>query len=357
MPEENPDVDIPNKSLEDEQPQEEEGIVIDEEFMKQFKEMLRKERQMVLQVRAQLLDLVRASQENAMLLHQLEESHGLLQQTLQISTRKPPVRIPRVLDVLALLGATAFHGSSVNIAALPSIFQHATHELRQVLTYRTGRDPKHISQVQFLLHTPRYNEWIQGARSDMIIVEARIRGGALDKISAASIFCATLTMSLLDVQPDALVVHFFCGMHKRLFDRQEDPWNGPDGMIRSLALQVLIQSGLVGRLNLQLFQETNLQEPNITELCDTLLYSLERLPVDTMVYIIVDGISRFASGHFKEDLEIVLELFHLLIGDSAPRVKILLTVPGMCTLFLKDQFVREQIVTLSPRNALQAGVS
>jgi hypothetical protein len=166
-----------------------------------------------------------------------------------------------------------------------------------------------------------------------------------------SFLCASLIVSLGRVQESGVSLHFFCGMHTS----RDDSLTGPNGMIRSLVSQILME--LIRRRILDLeFVSTRsfrdaIERHDLKTLCLTFCLLVAQLPLETPVYCIVDGITWYEDSEYQTQLEYVADQLRWLVAAEklGPRFKVLITssyesrcisqrIPSKQRVFLRSEF-------------------
>lgn len=229
---------------------------------------------------------------------------------------------------------------------LESTFFQSNKDLELASMYNTNT--KAQGQAQSVLLQPRFTEWLQDGNPDLLLIDANIRGAALSNMSAMSLFCAYLVASMIKLQPDDVVSHFFCGLHTA----SSDPWYGPSGLVRSLIVQLLMALHERELLDLDFIRSRlylkGLKEHKLENLCQLLHDLIRQLPSETAVYCIIDGIGCLDKGS-GEDLCFVIEWLKYIVGDDSlpTNFKVLMTNPEVSTKRLRDLFLRSQQLTLN----------
>ncbi|CAG8955491.1 hypothetical protein HYFRA_00010358 [Hymenoscyphus fraxineus] len=212
---------------------------------------------------------------------------------------------------------------------LESNLQHANKDLAWVLVQRGRFKANDQSQAQSLVRHSRFLEWMKARESDLILVDANISATGMEKISAVSLFSATFVTSLLEIQPEDVVTHFFCGLHLA----PRDSWYGPNGLIRSLSMQLFIKLVELDILDLDFVNEReyfeSLKEHDLSSLCETLASLISQFPPETTIFCIVDSLSCFDKDKTFEDLQVVITWLQNIVEDQsmAPTIKVLLMTP------------------------------
>lgn len=212
-----------------------------------------------------------------------------------------------------------------DLAELSPQLQQPNKDLSRVLSNK-GRHSEDIQlEVQtFLLRHERTREWMESVDSDVIVVDARLYNASMPKISAASVFSASLITSLINASEDAVVVHYFCGIHFL----PRDEFFGPSGLIRFITMQLLLslvasQSVDLGFIDSKEFIR-DLEDQELSRLCDLLYLIIDQFPEDITIWCVIDSIQRLDKPATSADLRFAMEFLHDLIDDTRlrPTVKV-----------------------------------
>jgi hypothetical protein len=213
------------------------------------------------------------------------------------------------------------------------MFQHPSRDLDKALADRGRFSLKDQGQVQSIFDNEQFLQWMEQHHPGLISVDANLQAAALESVSAVSAFCGTLVTSMLEVYPDDVVTHFFCGLHAD----PGDDWFGPRGLVRSVVMQVLMKLVEMGRESLDFINNRGylqeLEDHDLHSMCATLHWLLYQFPPDTRVYCIVDSISCFDVDRQFRDLATVMEALKEMVDDSALGYifKVFVTTAGSST--------------------------
>ncbi|GKZ74048.1 hypothetical protein AnigIFM50267_011287 [Aspergillus niger] len=243
------------------------------------------------------------------------------------------------------------------------MFQHPNEDFRRALVHKSRFTAAAQGQVQSLLRHERLRRWMTHHHPDLMLVDANISSSGREKVSAISVFCATLVSSMIEVHPNEVVVQFFCGLHTARLD----PWHGLNGLVRSIAMQLLMKLVKMNILDLNFINNRDylrdLEVHDLNALCETLYSLVSQFPADITVYCIIDSISWFDKDKTFMDLAAVMEWLQYIVEDRSliPMFKILLTNPMKSTRRMKELPVFKEnparLVTLSSRNLVPMGIS
>lgn len=208
---------------------------------------------------------------------------------------------------------------------------------------------KALAQAAYLAETTQFRQWLQSMNSDLILVDAHCENTTSGRTSPMSVFCASLVQSLLNGPEQGpspgstnIVLYFFCGQH--LYE--DGPLAGPQGLIRSLTIQLILawpqdisppdlgflSSLLPGRVS-------SAKEDLPVGIVCRIFYALTRqLPTDSTVHCIVDGLSYLETslGGWSDETCEVVDCLQRCSPSSLNRgpqavVKVLLTSPDRST--------------------------
>ena len=158
------------------------------------------------------------------------------------------------------------------------------------------------------------------------MVDGNIESSGFEKLSAVSYLCASLVASFLHVRDDAIVLHFFCGLHTRL----TADLRGPGGLIRSLVWQLVTSLASRQTVSLEFIDNRDLRDAleqrDLEMLCDVFGELMSQLPLDTPVYCIVDGVDWYEEAEFRASMDHVVDRLRTLVEDKTlkPLFKVLM---------------------------------
>ncbi|RAH76602.1 hypothetical protein BO86DRAFT_249007 [Aspergillus japonicus CBS 114.51] len=232
-------------------------------------------------------------------------------------------------------------------------FGQPNDDLEIVLGKKTTFDAQTQSQAQSVLQNVRFVDWMDQEHPDLLLVDANLRSFALHNVSPISVFCATFVLSMAEVRPEDVVIHFFCGLH--CTKSSKDRWAGTNGLVRSLVCQLLLILHHRDLLSIDFINSRallkQLEEHDLHKLC-VLLHQLARqFPSDVTVYCIIDAACCFDKDlHMSfQELMTVIDYLHAIVQDDSLRAqfKVLLTSADQSTKRLRQQVDVEQHITLS----------
>lgn len=222
--------------------------------------------------------------------------------------------------------------------------------------YDTFSD-KDLAESAYLAETQPFRQWLQGSRTEPLLVDGHCGNHMNRRASPMSVFCASLIQSLRNNSAKQkeqerrqqshsstdLVLYFFCGQH--MYD--EGPLAGPQGLIRSLTTQLILAwPQLMAPPDLQLisslFSEnvySAQSDLDIQTVCDIFEALLGQLPTMSTVHCIIDGLSCFETsiGNWSEGIWDVVDFlsscysYDMRYGPR-PTVKLLLASADKSTV-------------------------
>lgn len=204
-----------------------------------------------------------------------------------------------------------------------------TRDLGSVVRKYHEFSTKALSQVNYLVTTPKFHAWLIGADSDILLVDGHCGNQSIGKIAPTSVFCAGLIETLSDPLWDPervslphqprMVVYFFAGQHAN----SGHSLLGPCGLMRSLIDQVLLQWPKHRSLDLayreaQHETRTDAWGCDIPELCCVFERLISQLERDTSIFCVIDGISYFETAlrGWVDDLKEIVECFLRCVDRS-----------------------------------------
>jgi hypothetical protein len=191
---------------------------------------------------------------------------------------------------------------------------------------------------------------------DLLFIDGNCQVNATDSISPLSLLCARIGLTMAKMEPENVFVHFYCGLH---VDPGRNNWYGPDGMIRSILMQIiaaLVEKDILDMsfLNRRSFIR-DLEDHDTHALCDLLHHLIQQFDADTTIYCFIDGVSRFDvdfRGTFGL-LKVILERIEDIVEDDTlrPKLKVLMTVPFRSSHRLRRIIEDDFFISLSPHAA------
>lgn len=195
------------------------------------------------------------------------------------------------------------------------------------------------------MRSRNFEVWLQSKDTRVLLVDGNCAAGLNSRTSPISLICATLVQSLADVQ-QVIRLHFFCGLHTSV----DDPLSGPTGLMRSLISQLLpLQNFDLSFVNSRSYRD-QIYACELGHLCDLFQILVHQIPIDTVVFCVVDGISLYERLEWMEETcFIVRKLKEITESPTLNTIfKLLLTSPSRSS-HIKDCVGRENHLVL-PQN-------
>lgn len=217
-----------------------------------------------------------------------------------------------------------------------------------------------------LIEMKRFKEWLEAPAwaSDLILVDGHCGNVAADKVTPMSAICASIARTMMNPEssgnrdrPVPIVIHHFCGQHLG-----RNPLNGPNGLIRNLAHQLLMQSqdhSATSVPSLNFIDEqllTDINDGSISSLCRLFCELLVRIDPSRPIFCIIDGVSEIETalyGWQEHALTIVDALLDLVEGlHPGPALRVLLASPQRSTTLAESVVTADRHVSLLAAHTL-----
>ncbi|EAQ85540.1 hypothetical protein CHGG_09554 [Chaetomium globosum CBS 148.51] len=217
-----------------------------------------------------------------------------------------------------------------------------------------------------LMEMKRFKKWLEAPAwaSDLILVDGHCGNVAADKVTPMSAICASLARTVMNFEsndnrdrPVPIVIHHFCGQHLG----RPNPLNGPNGLIRNLVHQLLVQSHdvqshlAVPAPYLEFIDEqllAGIDYGGIPRLCRLFSELFVRIDPSRPVFCIIDGVSELETTLYgwQEDTVTIVDTLLALVKDlrPGPALRVLLTSPQ------RSATLAESVVTLDRHVSLPA---
>ena len=196
----------------------------------------------------------------------------------------------------------------------------------------------------------RFQQWLTTEESELLFVEDNMGSLERETISTLSIFCAGLTRNLREDHA-VISIQFFCGRHDG--PENNTPLCGPAGLIRSFIFQLIRTSGYAS-FDLDFLTpaktRSKIDRGDVPTLCWVFEKLVKQLPLDTLLFCSVDGLSFLEGRAYKNETKETIEclqrlvqdprlqsIFKLMITHLSPnRHRKYLVNPGDCLLLSKQ---------------------
>lgn len=211
-------------------------------------------------------------------------------------------------------------------------------------------DETHQGQASYLLQTPQFKIWMSSDVSQFLLVDGGSVMHANDSYSPMSVLCTLFIQSLQPVDM-AVCVYHFCGLHPR----RTDPLYGVQGILRGILAQLLRKMDFDTSFIDRPAYRNALARYDVPQLIILLTELLIQVPADTVIFIVVDGVSRIENNDSRHEVIGFMADFQDFMQIEGIRaiVKILLT-SAMTTKYATNVVRPENRVVL-PRDAGSRG--
>ncbi|KAI0834647.1 hypothetical protein F5Y06DRAFT_306684 [Hypoxylon sp. FL0890] len=187
--------------------------------------------------------------------------------------------------------------------------------------------PSHERAIsETLVTNPRFREWMVSPSSSELLVQGD--STSRHQISSQSVFCSTF-LQALRANPMFISLVYFCGLHADF----DSLYSGPRFMMMSFLAQLVLQWDFDTASRYQpteFLRDGYGREAEMDDLCDLVSSLIIKLPAETTVFFVIDGINAFERDGFLQDLIDGLACILDLTIDARIRttVKVLVTSPG-----------------------------
>lgn len=222
-----------------------------------------------------------------------------------------------------------------------------------------------------LIMSPVLQQWLTSTVSSPLIANGQMYSSEEEtRQSPLSYFCAKLVdsispskMTMRSAESRGIfAVQWFCGQHTNFYDYgpgMSDYDAHPPGML----------SNMLGQLIVQLFRHPVLpqldhlsvirQDPPLSELCSLFTSLVEALPMGSILFIVIDGISYYEDEDRREEcMEVLSMLTNMTRGDPGfihrCLIKLLVTAP-LRSHWVQDLFEDTEILNLDEYIAPNGG--
>ncbi|KAF6815884.1 hypothetical protein CMUS01_12362 [Colletotrichum musicola] len=214
---------------------------------------------------------------------------------------------------------------------------------------RSRLDRDEQRKVKELTNDVRLQAFVEVGSSTVLLVQ----GGGPDKPrSAVSHVSASMVEALGQVcGPDKgiHVLAYFCGEHRS----RQSSFSTPTELIIALILQLVDQCreldpGVLAAAKIAKTCED--PDASIEDLCDLLDGLMNALPDDSIVFVILDGVSFFECRWRRDEMSVIVEFLLYQARERqhksrGAQIKVLFTTPSRC-LGLRELFEAYELYTL-----------
>jgi len=195
-----------------------------------------------------------------------------------------------------------------------------TNDLQRVLCDGNRIEREALGSTRWLLTDSKFIIWISQRRSNILLVEGHASGYGYGKTSPLSVCFASLALAMTEL-PQTVSLHYFCGQH---IDNLDSVY-GPNGLIRSLVLQ-LLQYPTLPEPDLGFIDPKFLDEIcrcNVPALCDLFHILIRQIEETVTISCIIDGVSILEGVSTRQDtvLKDIIRALLAIMGDTDVRAK------------------------------------
>ncbi|KAH8168177.1 hypothetical protein CIB48_g100 [Xylaria polymorpha] len=268
-----------------------------------------------------------AAEAKTIVFKMVEENATLRNQNAELTAQNRQIEYQRSRQPSPVTGPSV---STLDLMRILDIDHHQpTDDLQFVLKQAVRMSDNNQGRARWLMRTPNFQNWMSLPRHALLLVDGAM---PLERVSPMSILTATLAVSLLSSQT-TIVIYFFCG--KNLDASADDELSGPQGMLRSLITQLMLQIGpmpnLSGIINSHEFLH-DCYKHQFSALCEVLRLLIEQLPPHTILYCLLDGVSWYEQETWVDEMRFFVGLFrHLMAGANGPSLKLLMASSNRST--------------------------
>ncbi|KAL9616245.1 MAG: hypothetical protein Q9160_008871 [Pyrenula sp. 1 TL-2023] len=219
-------------------------------------------------------------------------------------------------------------------------------DLRRVNRLRKSSELSASHIAKGVCESPKFREWQSKDVSSILFIEGSSPSIIRTRSSSVSHISTSVIEHFQDREP-AVAIHFLCGFHTSLNDRE----SGPHGMMRSLICQLLrLFSPRLDFISSRRYRD-QLEALSFHTLLDCFRKLVRRLPVTTVLFCVVDSVNFFEREWTEDcrnairDLQDLADdeglgaIIKLLITSSSRSRSIRDIVPPSCRLLLPNDNV------------------
>ena len=187
----------------------------------------------------------------------------------------------------------------------------ASGELELVYRHGASSDMSSYGPAQWIFQHGEFQDWLATNASQLLLIEGNMSTHTLERISPTSYICAVFLQTLKNI-PRQASIYFFCGLHST--------WNSPfpsaRGLMRSLIAQLisLFDFELDFIRSQKILDEIKTHEPD--HLFKLFRNLVKRLPEDTVLFCIIDGIFHFETEEWMHEACFIVRKFRELAEDD-----------------------------------------
>lgn len=162
----------------------------------------------------------------------------------------------------------------------------------------------------------KFQHWLLTNESELLFVQDNMGSLEPRRVSNLSVFCASLARNLREDHA-IISIQFFCGRHDT--PENNNPLCGPAGLIRSLIFQLIRTSGYVS-FDLAFLSpskiRSSIDKGDVPTLCWVFEQLVKQLPLDTLLFCFVDGLSFFEGRPYKNETMETIECLQRIVRDQ-----------------------------------------
>lgn len=202
---------------------------------------------------------------------------------------------------------------------------HPECDLRRILRRASPEDDS--DQVALgITKGQKFSRWHSRVESAALFIE-----GSLPSASDCDVpFTSLVSSCFVDsVKSHAMCIYFFCGHHTRSIPNTSDSFSSPSAMMRSLITQIIRESKMeinfIGH-----YLRSKLEVLDFRALCNCFKLFIENLPMETVLFCIIDGVSSFERREWSDDCRKAIDDLQDLTYDAGMNTifKLLVTSPS-----------------------------
>ena len=202
-------------------------------------------------------------------------------------------------------------------------------------------DPNALSRASALMTIPSFQIWLTEPTSGVLVVDGDCGDTAIGTISALSVFCAALAVSLAQCR-NFVILDYFCGQNVRSWgDNFREKALGPRGLVRSLINQMLLRCSdenlQLGFAEEVLYDKLSSGDPNILMVVFTEV--LQKMNPGKTIFCIIDGVSDFEtiSPEWNSEMSYFIDSLIQLASSrsSTPALKLLIATSAQSRILLR----------------------
>lgn len=232
----------------------------------------------------------------------------------------------------------------------------ATEDMKYVLRRSHSMEHRGLSQARSLMAKSTFKEFLAKGESGLLMVDGHGKSDGAGKTSPLSVWSASFVASL--TQSDSITaLHFFCGLHAR--SDSDDPYCGPVGLVKSLAVQLLRCPGdqlpSLGPIDQALLDD--LDNDNFESICELFRILVLSLNPEKILFVIIDNISEFEGvtwTAWHDQAHLIFDLLHGMVQTDTDatrrraRLKVLITSANKATSLGRSVKDHESVALRSP---------